>query len=465
MAFRSVLPSVVTAALIGLLAACEQAPPALDTIRQRGELRVVTINSPVSYYLGAHGAEGLEFELAEAFAAKLGVGLLMYPVPDAQTMREDLASGRADIAAAQLTADPAWERIGVGADVYERVPQHVVCRRGKNRVKKLADLERGGRLAVRDASPQERLLERLRDSRGVEVEWMATAPASVDPLDDVKAGHADCALVDAREFSFSRHLYPELAIAFSLPEERPAQWIVRRHAGDLYAAVNDFFRAIDGSGELDAILARASGDRRSFEYEESRKFQEHIASRLPPYRAWFEEAAEQNGIDWRLLAAMGYQESKWDPRAASPDGAVGVMMLVGGTARELGVRDRNDPRESIFAGARYFAGVRSKIPARVPEPDRTWMAVAAYNVGFGHLEDARVLAQARGTNPDLWTDVRAVLPLLQQEKYYSRAKRGYARGWEPVQYVEQVQGFLTMLEWQERAEEDDDDELAAIGAS
>ena len=446
MALRSVAPA--WAAALFLCASCTPAPPALDEIRARAELRVVTLNSPVTYYLGAHGAEGLEFELAQAFAAKLGVGLLMYPVADLEAMQTELESGRADIAAAQLTSDAAWRRAGVGADVYERVPQRVVCRRGKAGVRQLEQIPKG-RLAVRAESQQERMLARLRDSKDLDIEWLATAPASVDPLDDVKAGQADCALVDGREFSFARHQYPEVSVAFTLPEERPAQWIVRRHAPDLFAAVNEFFRAIRASGELDQVLARASGDRRGFEYLESRGFQEHILTRLPAYRAWFEQAAADHGIDWRLLAAMGYQESKWNPTAVSPDGAVGVMMLMTRTAASLGVKDRRDPRQSIFAGARYFAEVRSKIPARIPEPDRTWMAVASYNVGFGHLEDARVLTQERGKNPDSWADVREALPLLTQEKYFSRAKRGYARGWEPVQFVEQVQGFLTMLEWQE----------------
>jgi membrane-bound lytic murein transglycosylase F len=446
MASRSVAPAFAAALLLS--ASCEPAPPALEEIRVRGELRVVTLNSPVTYYLGAHGAEGLEFELAQAFAAKLGVGLLMYPVADLAAMQSELAAGRADIAAAQLTSDAAWRRAGVGADVYERVPQRVVCRRGKAGVKRLEQIPKG-RLAVRAESPQERLLARLRDSRDLDIEWLATAPASVDPLDDVKAGQADCALVDGREFSFARHQYPEVSVAFTLPEERPAQWIVRRQANDLFAAVNEFFRSIRVSGELERALARASGDTRGFEYLESRGFQDHILSRLPAYRAWFEQAAADHGIDWRLLAAMGYQESKWNPSAVSPDGAVGVMMLVASTAESLGVKDRRDPRQSIFAGARYFADVRSKIPARIPEPDRTWMAVASYNVGFGHLEDARVLTQERGKNPDSWADVREALPLLTQEKFYARAKRGYARGWEPVQFVEQVQGFLTMLEWQE----------------
>lgn len=437
----------LAAALIAALVSCTPPPPALDRIRQRGELRVVTLNSPVSYYLGAHGAEGLEFELAQGFAERLGVGLLMYPVADVRAMQADLASGRADIAAAQLTADALWKRLGQAGDVYERVPQHVVCRRGKAGVQRLDELA-PGRLAVRAASPQERLLERLRDSTALGIEWIATAPASADPLEDVQAGQADCALVDAREFSFSRHLYPEIAVAFSLPEQRPAQWIIRRGAADLFESVNAYFRSIDHSGELARVLARGSGETRRFEYLESRSFQEHIASRLPQYRAWFEEAAAEHGVDWRLLAAMGYQESRWDPTAVSPAGAVGVMMLMARTAQSLGVRKRTDPRESIFAGARYFAEVRSKIPARIAEPDRTWFAVAAYNVGFGHVEDARILAQERGRNPDLWNDVRIQLPLLAQERWHSRTRRGYARGWEPVQYVEQVQGFLTMLEWQ-----------------
>jgi membrane-bound lytic murein transglycosylase F len=147
------------------------------------------------------------------------------------------------------------------------------------------------------------------------------------------------------------------------------------------------------------------------------------------------------------LAAVGYQESKWDPQAESSDGALGVMMLTSDTAEAMGITDRTNPKQSISAGARYLAEVREKVPDRISEPDRTWLTVAAYNVGFGHLEDARIIAQGLGKNPDSWTDVRQTLPLLAQEKWFLRAKRGYARGWEPVQFVDRVQSFLTLLEW------------------
>jgi membrane-bound lytic murein transglycosylase F len=123
------------------------------------------------------------------------------------------------------------------------------------------------------------------------------------------------------------------------------------------------------------------------------------------------------------------------------------MMLTAETAQRVGVRDRNDPRNSILGGARYLRLIRETIPARIEDPDRTWLALAAYNVGYGHLEDARILAQRRGKSPDAWPDVQEALPLLAQERWYARARRGYARGWEPVGFVRNVQTYAELLRW------------------
>ena len=439
--------AATTVPFLGLTGCTSPEPPAaLEEIRTRGELRVVTINNPTSYYLGTHGAEGLEFALVRAFAQELGVTLIMTPVASQSAMQVELANKRADIAAAQLTADPSWQFVGDAAKPYEQIEQLVVYRRGEERPRGTLQIE-SAHLAVRSNSPQEDILKKLKGTVAPNLEWVVTAPSSADPLEDVDTGQANYAIVDAREYSFARHLYPNVSVGFSLPSSRPAQWVVRKGAPDLLAKVNEFFARLAHSGELAKLSAQASGDARKFEYEESLRFQEHIAERLGAFRQWFEQAAAKTGIDWRLLAAIGYQESKWDPKAESADGALGVMMLTADTAQEMGCSDRTDARQNIFAGARYFAEVREKIPARIPEPDRTWFAVASYNVGFGHLEDARVLAQSRGKNPDLWIDVREHLPLLAQERWYAHAKRGYARGWEPVQFVDRVQRFLTLLEW------------------
>jgi membrane-bound lytic murein transglycosylase F len=430
-----------------LVAACAPQPAPVARIRARGVVRVVTLNSPTSFYHGAQGEEGFEFQLASLFAREMGVKLLMYPVADVRAMQAELAAGRADIAAAQLTADAGWSRVGEASVPYDQIPQLIVYRKGKPRPRDTLQIE-SSRLAVRAGSPQERMLEHERKTVAPTLKWISTAPSSADPLEDVASGQADYALEDAREFSFSRHLYPDIDVGFALPESRPAQWIVRRGARDLLRGVNQFFASLTRTGELATLARETSGDTRPFEYEESRIFHEHVVDRLPRYQPWFAEAATQTGIDWRLLAAIGYQESKWSPNASSEDGALGVMMLTPDTAVAMGITNRADPRENILAGARYFAAVRAMIPERIAEPDRTSLALAAYNVGFGHLEDARIVAQTRGLSPDSWADVRQELPLLAQERWYMRAKRGYARGWEPVQFVDRVKSILKLLEWQ-----------------
>jgi membrane-bound lytic murein transglycosylase F len=436
------------AAITLLLVGCSRPQPsALDAIGARGELRVVTLNLPTCYYLGAQGTEGLEYQLASRYAAQLGVRLAMYAVASERAMQAELDAGRADLAACSLTASPEWSHAGDAAAPYANIPQLVVYRRSGVRPRDTLQLE-SARLAVRAGAPQERILEKLRSTVAPTLQWEETAPSSADPVEDVDSGAADYAIVDAREFSFARHLYPNVLVGFALPDARPVQWLVRKEAPELLESVDQFFGALSQAGELPQLVQGASGDTRRFEYEESREFQTHVAERLPRYRAWFEQAAAQAGIDWRLLAAIGYQESKWDPHAISFDGAQGVMMLTADTAQAMGVKDRANPEQSIFAGARYLAQVRQMFPERIPEPDRTWLTIAAYNVGFGHLEDARVITQSLGKDPDSWTEVRERLPLLAQQRWYARARRGYARGWEPVQFVARIQRFLRLLEWQ-----------------
>lgn len=430
-----------------LLASCAPQPSALDGIWARNEIRVVTLNIPTCFYFGAQGTEGLEYKLARRFAAELGVRLVMYPVATERAMQAELAAGRADIAAAQVTATREWQRVGEASEPYGHIAQLVVYRRDKVRPRGTLQLE-SAKLAVRAGSPQEQTLEKLKKTVAPTLQWVDTAPNNADPLADVDSGEADYALIDDREFSFSQHLYPNVLIGFTLPEERPVQWIVRRGAHDLLVATNHFFRNVSASGRLAKLQLEETGDVRPFQYEESREFQANLSERLPRFQPLFEAASAQTGVDWRLLAAIGYQESKWNPLAESADGALGLMMLTSDTAEAMGIADRSNAAQSISAGARYFASVHEKIPQRIPEPDRTWFAVAAYNVGFGHVEDARILAQTRGKNPDSWQDVKEHLPLLGEERWYSLVKRGYARGWEPVQFVDRVQRFLTLLEWQ-----------------
>jgi membrane-bound lytic murein transglycosylase F len=425
---------------------CGGQPSGLAQIRARGELRMATLNEPTSYYLGAHGPQGFEYRLARAFADSLGVQLIIVPARDRGNLRELISDGSADVVAAQLTVDGAWKRAGLATVSYLEVRQLIVQRRGRSPTRNIAGLS-GARVVVRSGSPQLELLRGLRSSGASYLAWTELQREQADPLDWVSTGDADYAIVDASEFRFAQHLYPNVSVAFTLPDPRPVQWLVRRTALDLRDAANEFFASARSSGLLQQLSRAADAEAKGFEYLEARRFQDDIVATLPALRPLFEQAAAASGIDWRLLAAVGYQESHWDNRASSGDGAMGIMMLSADTARATSVSDRSDSRQNINGGATYLAQMLQMMPARIAEPDRTWLALAAYNVGFGHLEDARVLAQSHGKDADSWAEVSQYLPMLAQERWYAQARRGYARGWEPVRYVEQVRGFLSVLEW------------------
>ncbi|OYY03758.1 MAG: lytic transglycosylase F, partial [Mehylophilales bacterium 35-46-6] len=155
---------------------------------------------------------------------------------------------------------------------------------------------------------------------------------------------------------------------------------------------------------------------------------------------------EITGLDWRLLAAVSYRESHWDTFNTSPTNVRGLMMLTEATADQMGVTDRLDPKQSIPAGAKYLLKLRDTVPERIPEPDRTYMALAAYNIGYAHVEDARVLAKRLSLNPDSWADVKKTLVLLKNPEYYTTLKYGYASGGAPVIFVESVRSYQRILE-------------------
>ena len=264
----------------------------------------------------------------------------------------------------------------------------------------------------------------------------------------VAEGEIDLTVANSNEVTLNRRFYPELRVAFNLTEAQPLAWVFPADRDDsLYRSARDFFGDIKDNGTLHQILERYYGHARRLDYVGTRTFLRHIEERLPRFQAAFESAAAAQGLDWRLLAAIGYQESHWNPRAKSPTGVRGLMMLTQKTAGQLGVDNRLDPEQSIMGGAEYLKGVRDRVPQRIPEPDRTWMALAAYNVGFGHLEDARKLTQSQDGDPDKWVDVMKRLPLLSQRKYYIHTRHGYARGHEPVQYVQNVRSYYDILVW------------------
>jgi membrane-bound lytic murein transglycosylase F len=241
-----------------------------------------------------------------------------------------------------------------------------------------------------------------------------------------------------------RNIYLDFDVAFPVGPPRALAWAVSPAQPELREALDQFFARISRDGTL-ARLAERYFRGQDIQRIDAGILRERIGSTLPQFRPFFHEAQAATGVEWRLLAAVAYQESQWDPVATSETGVRGLMQLTEDTARKLGVTDRLDARSSALGAARYLRELKGKIPARIAEPDRTWLALAAFNIGMGHLEDARVLAQRQKLNPDRWSDVKKVLPLLAEPDYYMQAKNGYARGGMPVAFVDRVRAYYDVL--------------------
>ena len=437
--------ALIALACISLLGGCGVGSGALEEIRARGELRVATLNGPTTYFIGPEGPQGPEYELAEQFAADLGVKLTLVVEPDRAGLRRALAEGRADVAAAQLSRSATWRRVALPSAPYSESPLFWVYDKNRPRPKTPADIANLRAVMLEDSAELNWLKELGSRSKVLQRYEIIPRKVGREPLELVASGRADITLMDGREFAAARALHPAVDVAFALTERRVLNWMVRRDGRDLVAAVNLFFEKrakppLEPTLEIEALtkpsaLPRANSEQLAIDIE----------TRLPELQPIFEEAAALTGLDWRLLAALGYQESVWDAKAVSPFGAQGIMMLMPRTGRSLGVTNPFDERESILAGARYLAQLRETVPSRIREPDRTWMALASYNMGYGHLEDARILTARQGGNIDAWIDVRERLTLLSEEFWYLQMKNGYARGFETKLMVDRVQQYFELM--------------------
>ncbi|KGE05000.1 membrane-bound lytic murein transglycosylase MltF [Pseudohaliea rubra] len=426
----------------------------LETIRERGELRFVTRNGPTTYYRERGEPAGFEYDLARRFAQELGVSLRIIPVFSLEGLFAALRRGEADIAGAglTLTAERA-AAFPVSAAYHEQRPQ-LIYRTGTPRPRRLEDLEGREVLVLAGSSHGELLAAR----QGADLPGLTVrAVAGADPLDllrQVDRGSADAAIVDSVEFAIQRHLLPQLAVAFDLAAERDMVWYLTP-GGDsdaLRERLAEFFQRLERGGTLAALREAHLGQVDVLTRAGSQTFIANIRSKLPAYRTAIEQVAREHQLDWALLAAIAYQESHWDPEAVSPTGVRGMMMLTRATARDLGVPDRRDPLQSLRGGARYFKELRRRLPGDIAEPDRTWLALAAYNIGLGHLEDARVLTERAGGDPHHWQDVMTHLPKLEQRAYYTTVRHGYARGREAVRYVQNIRHYHSVLQWRFIAE-------------
>lgn len=423
--------------------------PLLQQVLAAGELRIVSTNGSTTYYESANGLTGFEYSLAKGFADSLGVKLVIENQPVFNTLLSDLAEHQYHLAAANLNPQESKTHPLVFSSAYLHITQQLIYNRRLPQPMSIDELAGKEVLVLANDSHSKRL--RHLQAKFPQLEWREVINADmVELIEMVHKGEADYAVIDSNAYDANYYVYPKAKLAFDVSDPQALAWAFP--AGQdlsLYKAAQAYLASIKRNGALakvtkqffeqDVIEEVTTGEAMVFAYR--------LQNRLPQWADTMKEAATEFDLDWQLLAAISYQESHWQADAKSFTGVRGLMMLTKNTAKAMGVSNREDPTQSIYGGAKYFRLLLDRLPKRIQGEDRLYMALAAYNQGLGHLEDARVLTQRMGGNPTKWSDVSKYMPLLAKAQYYVDSKHGYMRGWEPVHFVKNVRNYYKILAW------------------
>ncbi|WP_413737483.1 membrane-bound lytic murein transglycosylase MltF [Sodalis sp. RH21] len=415
----------------------------LSQIKSRGTLRISTLNAPLSFYTANNQQTGFDYELAKRFADYLGVKLEIRQRKTLNELFDDLDNDDADLLAAGLIYNNERLQRFTTGPAYYYVSQQLVYRLGQPRPKNLGALQ--GRLAVSSGSAHISQLRELKEKKYPQLQWEVSSDLSSKALlEQVADGKLDYTLVDSATVGLLQRVHPQLAVAFDVTEEEPVTWYLQQqNSNNLSAALLDFFSEQEADGTMARLEEKYLGHVGSFDYVDTKTFLTSIDATLPALQAMFQQYAKE--IDWKLLAAISYQESHWNPQAVSPTGVRGLMMLTRTTADSLGIADRMDAEQSIRGGALYLSRMMQRVPESIPEDEKIWFALAAYNMGYAHMLDARALTAKQQGNPDSWVDVKLRLPMLSQPRYYQQTTYGYARGQQAYNYVENIRRYEMSL--------------------
>ncbi|WP_347291786.1 membrane-bound lytic murein transglycosylase MltF [Kluyvera georgiana] len=416
----------------------------IAAIVERGELRVSTVQSPLTYATINDKVYGLDYELAQQFADYLGVKLKITVRQNISQLFDDLDHGDADLLAAGLVYNTERVQNYQAGPTYYSVSQQLVYRVGSNRPRSLSNVT-AEQLTVAPGQVVINDLQTLKETKYPDLAWTVDDKrGSVDLMQAVIDGKLNYTIADSVAIGLFQRVHPELAVALDVTDEQPVTWFSLKDGDNtLSAAMLDFFNNMNEDGTLARLEEKYLGHGDDFDYVDTRSFLRAVDNVLPDLQPLFEKYA--SAIDWKLLAAISYQESHWDPLATSPTGVRGLMMLTKNTAQSLGLSDRTDAEQSISGGMRYLQDMMDKVPDSVPQEEKIWFALAAYNMGYAHMLDARALTAKQKGNPDSWADVKQRLPLLSQKPWYSKLTYGYARGHEAYTYVENIRKYQISL--------------------
>ncbi|TEW52068.1 membrane-bound lytic murein transglycosylase MltF [Psychromonas algicola] len=448
-----------------LMAACNPLTQTtdLEEIQAKGSITMGTINGSLTYSYDGDTYSGLDYELGKKFAEYLQVELVVEEFDNLALLFTALENNEIDFAGSGLTLTPKRMEKYRSSPPYYTLTQKLVYHKGTYRPRKIEDVN-APVTVLKGSSHEENIIASLKEYPDLVIDVLDNEDQE-SLLQKVADKEVTFAIVDSTTLALKQRYYPSLAEAFTIYGEQPVAWLIRKAQDDsLYSAMIEFMGNQHQEGLIAKIEEKYLGHIGDFDYVDTRIFVNRIKTKLPTYEKLFRKY-ETPEVSWQLLAALSYQESHWNRKARSPTGVRGLMMLTLDTAKFVGIKNRLNAEQSIKGGAKYLTQMIKRLPESIPQDEKVWFALAAYNIGLGHLLDARRITKMRGQNPDSWADMKENLPLLHQRKWYKKTRYGYSRGREALHYVNSIRQYLETLTWQiqerEKAEKIKAEELKA----
>lgn len=415
----------------------------LKYILKKGEITLITQNNANCFYIYRDRPMGFEYELAKAFAEHLGVKLKVQIIEKWEDLIPALKNTKGAFIAASMTASPERKRNAAFSDGYMHVRQNIIVNKKNQDLQTKEDLA-GHTVHVRKGMPYEEQLKKLR-MQGINLKIALQEDIATEELiRNVARDEIEATIAYTNVAYLNRRYYPRVTVTGAISGYESLVWAVDKNALSLVSRINSFFKTIKANGKFAEIYNRHYSGIDSFDNFDINNFYAMMQIRFPLYSQTIKDASATCGFDWRLIAAQAYQESHFDPMAQSHAGAYGLMQITEQTAFSLGFMDIYDPEQNIYAGVRHLKNLYNSYDGAAGL-DRLLTALAAYNIGEGHIMDAKDLAVKKNLDPNNWASLSRVLPLLSEQRYYSRTKYGYCRGIEAVNYINQIMDYYDIL--------------------
>ena len=419
----------------------------LERIQKTGVLRLITNKSLNTFYYYDGKPVGFEYDLAKEFANFLNVNLDIV-TPGWNNMFTYLEQDKGDLIAAGLAITK--ERLGkVNFSIpYITIQQRIVHHKLVFGPKNINDLT-FRTIHIRRGTSYHSRLEEIKKS-GIDFSYV---------LHDNIATEELIKMINQREIKFTiadsniaylnqRH-YPDIKVGIPIQEKESLAWAVNKNDSQILEQINKFFLHANATGLLKQMSDKYYANIEDTDPYDLKSFHKRVATRLPKYKKTIIEESIKYGFDWKLVAAVVYQESHFNPNAKSFTNVKGLMQVTSATAQEMGINNRLNPSQSIKAGIKYLDTMVKKFDYIENEHERVLFGLASYNIGYGHVKDAIEIASTMKLDKVKWQDLKTVLPLLSKSKYYKKTKHGYARGWEPVQYIDRILTYYDILKQKE----------------